>query len=299
MDKGIIGLVMSLVVGTILIGSLLVPIIIDVQDTQKTVINNTASGKFSNFYGSDLDTLTAEIVLDNYSDLDFNVTVNGESYTVSATARESMIMSDKLFVRADPRNSGINIMYASMTSNSEAIKSVTLPLVVTISGNTINVKDSGTVDITESNNSWVFIPDSHGNYELVSSDSTAPIYLNNSDQVYVSTYIVTNNLGWISGNGANLKFVNSGIETDLILTDFEKDSRYNDLIVGLAGNVDINPEVGNNSDGTNFTPFFIMIPRYIDVHTDSNNSVISLVSAIPVIFLVALISLAAFAVVRR
>lgn len=284
----------GIAVCVILIGGLFMPAIETATDSQRTIVNNTASGKFSNFYGEDLENLVAEIELSDYSELGFNVTINGNSYFVGATARESMVMSDRLFVRADPRNSGVNVSFASMESSSEAITTATLPLVVTITGSTISVKDAGTIDITESNNNWVFIPDSSGDYELVASDSTTPIYLNGVEQVYISTYINTNDLGWISGNGSELTFIKTGVKTNVVLTDFEKDERYTDLITGLAGNVDINPEAGTNPDGSAFTPFFVMIPRTIDAHTEQNDMTISLFNVMPVIVIISLIVAASY-----
>lgn len=296
--KKLVGLFIGLAVGVLMVGSVLMPIINDASDDQRTVFNNEVSTKYSLLY-DDVDSINATIVWDAFNDSEIDVTLNGESYTYALGANNNaLIMSDKLLVRADNNASAIRVYIAGETSVGTQV-AYTAPITITLSNGTITLTDSAIepVSVSVTPTEWVFIPNVNGNYEFVRNvDGSA--YINDPSQIYFSTIIDTDSKGFVWGNGKECTFYDTDTSYDMDVALTKVDG-YTDLYSVNLNSVFIDESAGTNADGSQFNPYLYMIPVSVDAHTELNNSVLSMLAAIPVMFVISLLVISVTVILRR
>lgn len=261
------------------------PVILDAQDNEKTVYNNTDNGRYSVLYDSDLSNLDATIVASALNSGSLSVTVGDDSYTYPMVGgRYSMIMCDKLFIRIQSESLEIHT-----TEGVTRQTDVTFPLTVSIVDGVVTVSDAGSYSFTVTPEKWIFIPDTKGKFETVFR-TDGSFYLNDLNQVYYTTYILTSNLGLVTGNGNAAEYVATGEPIDIRFIDVETIEPYVDLIRVDMADCQLNSDVAINSDGTPIVPNMYMVPISVDAHTPENNNITGLLSAVPVIVLVAIVA---------
>lgn len=273
----------GIMICVILIGGLLMPVIDSAIDNEKTIYNNDENGRYSVLYDSELENLNATITAPSLGTA-LNVTVGEESYSYPIEfGRYSMIMCDKLFIRIESASLEIHTTEGLVRADS-----ITFPLTVSIVNGVVTVSDSASYTITVTPEEWVFIPNMNGKYESVFR-THGSYYLNALDQVYYTTYISTNDLGLVTGNGNTAKYVSTGAPIDIRFIDVETINPYVDLIYVDMLDCQLNPDVAVNSDGTPIIPNIYMVPISVIAHTAQNNTLIGLYSAIPLVAIVSLI----------
>lgn len=278
-------ILIGVAISIIMVSSVLMPVIVEAQDNEKTVYNNQDNGRYSVLYDSDLSNLDATIVTSAPGSGSLSVTVGDDSYNYPMSGgRYSMIMCDKLFIRIQSESLEIHT-----TTGVARQTDITFPLTVSIVDGVVTVSDAGSYSVTVTPEKWVFIPDTEGKYETVFR-TDGSFYLNDLNQVYYTTYITSSNLGLVTGIGNTAEYVATGEPIDIRFIDVETIEPYTDLIRVNLGDCQLNSDVATNSDGTPIVPNMYMVPISVDAHTPENNSITGLLSAVPVLLLVAIVA---------
>lgn len=285
----------GIMVCVILLGGLLLPVVVSATDAQKTVYNNTVSNKYSLLYDEDLDSINATIEIRDFSERKLYVTMDGITEEIPLQTRDSMLMSDKGFIRVDAASSTIRMF---LTGETEHVNTNVVPFKVTITNGNVVVSDSDTVNYSFTPEEWLFIPDNEGDYELVQSNYTG-LYVNSINDLYFATIIETNDLGFAWGSNGKATFYDSDLTFDMVFTASEKVSPYTDLYRIDMANYQFSTDAGTNADGSGFCPYMVMIPVSVDAHTESNIVVTALLNVLPIIVIVALISVGIYLFMGR
>lgn len=293
----VIPVVITAALVIILTGSVLMPIISDAQDTQRTVYNNDISQRYSElFNGSDsiLDQ-DIELYVESFSDDTLRITKNGVVSTLAAYRFQgTLLMCDAMNIRWDPGTG--NIRLSSETSGGTVTQvDIVAPLTITIDNGIITVTDSSDTPnvYTATPTKWLFIPNDAGDWETIIA-SSGNFYLNGLDQVYFST--TADSIGFYVGNGGELETATGTYSWTF--DGMEKKDRYTDLYVANLSQFTVDDEL-REIVGDDFAPYQVIIPRSVDAHTESNISALALLGAIPVILLTALAAIIALMFVRR
>lgn len=283
-----ISVVITAALVIIITGSVLVPIITDAQDTQRTVYNNDISQRYSElFNGSDsiLDQ-DIELYVESFTDNTLRITKNGAVSTLAAQRYQgTLLMCDAMNIRWDPGNGNFR-MSSDTIDGSISQTNLVAPLTITIDNGIITVTDSSDTPkvYTATPTKWLFIPNDAGEWETI-LESSGNFYLNGLDQVYFSTN--SNTIGFYDGNGGELEAA-TGVYS-WTFDGMEKDDRYTDLYVANLSQFTVDDELGEIV-GDDFVPFQVIIPRSVDAHTEANISALALLGAIPVIILISLVA---------
>ena len=293
----VIPVVITAALVIILTGSVLMPIISDAQDTQRTVYNNDISQRYSElFNGSDsIHDQDIEIYVESFLDNTLRITKNGVVSTLAAQRYQgTLLMSDAMNIRWDPGNGNIRITSGTI-NGSISQTNIVAPLTITIDNGIITVTDSSDEPkvYTATPTEWLFIPNNDGEWETI-IQASGNFYLNGLEQVYFASN--SDVIGFYAGNGGEL-----ATATEVYSWTFdgmEKDDRYIDLYVANLSQFTVDDEL-KELVGNDFIPFQVIIPRSVDAHiTESSISAINLFGVIPLLVLVSLIASIAL-IVRR
>lgn len=278
MEKNkLLTLVITLTVGIILAGSLLVPVVDDYSSTYKDVKNN-ASG-----YMADAFTSPGTLVVDTTSGSTV-VTWDGESIGVTTGVYS---ISDKFVVYGSNGTTRYSDVDGAVSNISPATT-----ITVTFSDN------SATVEYGEINKSfdlsWAFIrTGSNGPYIAYSPAATTfDHYLNSMDQLWGSNWIDTTSQ-WFSYHGSNVLVDGEPVTAEYTLN---KVSGYEDLYtLKIGGGAASEYGFIVDNDGTDYTvhPRFTVVPAQITAVKEGSTGILSLLGAIPLLFIVSLIVVAA------
>lgn len=296
-----ISVVITAALVIILTGSVLMPIISDAQDTQRTVYNNEENLRYSELFSGSrsISDLNITLYVSSFTNDELIITNDGVESTINpANYQGTLIMCDKLNIRWDPGNGNVRLSSSFDPLITETQNSLVAPLTVSIRGGNVTVTDSADYEATVTPTEWLFIPDENGMWETVTS-STSGVYINGLDQVYFSTIVNSGNVGFIDGhNGSATSY--SGESYTWAFEDMERVAGYVDLYRVDTADFRFSDNMPNNEDGTEVIPFQLIVPRSVDAHiSESNISAITLLGAIPVILLTALAAIIALMYVRR
>lgn len=288
--SGIIGLAIAI----IMVALVLTPVIVDVNDTERTLINNPVSNSNYSVIKTPSDDETHTITWVPKSD---KMYVDDTAVTVGAY-NSYMTISNVIAVNVSRSGAiGYNTVETPLGAFDESVTLVT----VTIEGSTITLTADGTnpINVVKTGVEWYALPDSDGVYKLTqqASATSGKVYnLNSIDQIYGAMNVTTNSLGWVTFAG-NVAYLPDGTKESMFW-DYEKDDRYVDLYVGSAYNgYYLNPDYLTNADSSVIAPYFMLIPTEISVHTDQQSSILSIVNMIPVMVLLAIV-VAAIGIIR-
>lgn len=274
----------ALAISTILIGSVLVPVIDDaINDEFKTVVNNEFT-----YYRSMADGDT--IIVSDATATTF--TVNGESASVPTGTASQVITSDSLVFSMNREKSthtvyvlidGVPYQYVATMVNLTVSKDKIIGTVTT-ADNTVSIN----VPIT-----WAFT------YSTGASDwvqynayGNRSIAINDIDQLYGANWISTTS-GFFAFHGDNLKV--NGIVNDTIVFNPEKQSGYADYyILTYTSDGDNTSFVVDNS-GEDYTvhPYYLITPKSIMVTEEKDAGTVAILAAIPIIVILSLLVTAA------
>ena len=272
MNNKLIPIVLTLVVGIILAGSVLVPVLNDAQKDigPKVSYDNTPIDSNYKFLGTDE---ALEITLTKNGDTGlWDVEINGETYTTTADQNLTLLYSDALSMNKNANGTAIEINYGNgEIIASYATKTITFENgVVTLEIPTASFSWTGTY-------SWVYIWNNDGTW--INHAGSYSAYVSSiNDLVCGGSYTTGENDCFYS--------IKDGVLS--ITGDYEHSFTYNlTKVEGTTDVYELSSLVITVGDET-FTPFRTLVPETITGHEASGASY-SLLGAIPVMVIVALI----------
>lgn len=296
METKWIALAVSITVAVTIIAGVLIPVLDDASDDQKTLINNSL-GRYSKIVDSDINEFSMSLSWPDLSTGKAYVSINGGDpvETSFSSSRVPLVMTEYGAFEAYSVNSR-GLLRVSTSATTSYITDAPINIEVASSVVTITTGENDSIVTVATFNvgNWLFYPDLDGDYTAVNTttDADTTIYINSIDDLFFATNINTDSLGFVSGHGSSCTFYNvEGTPTySMSLANYSQYDDFTDVISTTIADYDISTDAGVNADNSAFSPFIVMVPRVIEGHTDLNNSVLSLYGAIPVMVIVALLA---------
>lgn len=281
MKNNLLTLVITLTIGIIFVGSLLAPVIQDYENDVKVVKNNTTTN------------LAAVVGEDHTIEFTYStgaLEIDGEAIT--APAQLGVLVSDQINLIY---NNTPNLQLFS-SQHTTGIVTITSDTTVTIEGNTITIT-YGTDTEEEYTCEWIYLYDANGDYgifRLYNANTT--VYLNNINQLHGSNILVTT-YDWFSfvGTDVTLAVADEDPVVDIVTGTVTGTNDIFSINIGGTG-TGFSFDVDNS--GTDYTvkPWIYVVPIEVSGYSDMNKELLPLMSALPILVIVALIAGAAAAI---
>lgn len=291
MDNKLIPVILATFVGVLLIGSVLMPVIIDADDDTKVYYNNNF-GPFADVKKDDTVSITMGAVVGDSSG--GSMTVNGETVIVQQGGR-ALLLSDNLYIAHNfsngiaftgISNSGfVNLGFTELTLN--ILNGEISATGTTIGGETV----SHSFDYD-----WCYYRANSGDYRMVDFLSTDRIvYFNDVDQIKSAGYInTTGEFFFLSGFDVTV------VDSDLRSESITATATINKVMDNVSSIV-VSSDRTNSSafkfsvdnDGTPYDvyPYYFVIPASVYGQTESNEAYSAILFAIPVVLIMALVAI--------
>lgn len=274
MKNNLLTLIITLVVGVILAGSLLAPVVADARTITSTEVNYTNDSTLFKMASADE---TATISLASGT-----VTLNGAE--VTKTSNSNILLSDAFSVdqilyqgnwltRAWYKDS---IALSYPTAFDLTFENGTVTGTVTSGGNTNDINDTYT---------YLYYADAAGNFTQI-SNTFGDIYVNSTKDIILA------GLYYTGSNSTTYSYIDGNFELEGDYTgsvDFDTESVGIDIVKVTGITVTIGEET--------FTPYRFLIPSEVTGHTET--SISSLLGVIPIMVIVAILMLAVGAIAYR
>lgn len=266
MNNKLIAIVMTLVVGIILAGSVLMPVVNDARTTTSTEVNYTnEEATFRMAGASDVVTLTLS-----------SGTVTLNDVAIEKISNSNILLSDAVSLdQFQYQGNWLNRMWFKDSTALQYPSAFELTFENgTVSGTVTISNETTDIDTTYS---YLFYADSEGDYiQMTNNDWANGVYLNNANQLILSGLYTTgeNDTTYSYVNGV---FTTGGDYTGSVELTTEKVGM--DVIKATALTVTIGEET--------FTPFRALVPMTVVGHTETPAS--SLIGVIPVLVIVSLV----------
>lgn len=295
MKNKLIPIVMTLVVGIILAGSVLIPVLRDAQNNTSDIITNETSGLPFKLDGNDdYEVVTAPSASD--------WTLNGEKYNFN-TVSDTFIITDQCRV---VKNGGYLQLFDATGIRISNLATSTNKFVITYDASekefsvvTYPSYDEGetaanTYTYTVANILY-FIPG--GDYGAINTggDPDVTYYVNDLSQVIAGGAYTTGDLDTAYFAEGTTVYVGDADYTASGEAVTSKYNGYTDAIVGSSYTI----TVTDGEASETFTPYTVFVPLKITAHTSEQNGMIALYGAIPIMVIIALLMVAVGVVARR
>ena len=294
MKTNILTLVITLVVGIILAGSLLAPVITDAQkNTNDTIINDVSEGMTFKLDGAD----------------DYNLTTTDSvrAWLINGTAVDVYSASGALTITDKCRfekNGGYVSLYDATGSRIANLSGVANKVVVEYTAETkvFSVTTyTGMGDSAELANTYTYnvenilyyIPG--GDYGAIQTNGDPDIsyYVNDLSEVIAGGAYTTGDLDTsYFAEGTTVYVGNSSYTASGTATTVKE---YTDAIKGSSYSI----TVTDGEDSETFTPYTVFVPLKVIAHTNEQNAQIALYGAIPILVIVSLLMAAIGAIALR
>lgn len=297
----VLTLAITLTLGVILAGSLLMPVLADAQNSL-TVTNTNDYGIFASAGADEALTITCSINEEDSSKWDW--TVNGVTiqYPVIATDYKPVLMTDSINVGIDNDGDMIIATNTNGRFTGQTILSLTLEDGVLTGTSSAGGSSPHSYNLTYD---WAFYASESGDYRsfYLLATQDIDVYYTDINDIYGSNFVFTTNK-FYSFHGADVKyFATSGTATEISATVNADAVRgtQNMKVIDLARNSGDYTFVIDNS-GTDYTvhPWMFIVPYSVTSDALANPGAISaLYGAIPVLFIVGLVVAALGAISLR
>lgn len=269
-------------VGIILIVGLIWPTIESYSDERSVSFNNGNPGA------------SPYLVATEPLDFEISITVGDSTFTKDGNTYTAPTFRGTFVATPD---FSVGYVYSADGSTSdllmpgETMASLAAGSTITITSSDtgITVNYGGTVKSFDFNRYIVHI-DPNGNYKQFKASDTTALYLNSINQLYVSTSINTNSLGFAWANG----LVGQIAGTDVTLSlDTSEVTGYADLIRADLSTYYFDDSLGTNSDNSNFRSYYVFAPMTVSAFTDAddhNVSMLMIVGLMVVLLLVVMVA---------
>lgn len=277
--NNILALVITLTVGIIFTGSLLMPAINDYEES--TYEHYTYAG---GYMAADLDgadaVVTADFLLSSNT---YTVTVNDKDVTslIPANGNQPILMWSKGLIQVAGTNGTDGVLkayfYDETSSTNKAISNATHIQVSTVGGVlTAILTVSGTDTTYTSAYDWIGYADKDGQQKMILRNTSEPIYYSDVNQIHVA--------GWtqnsvVSSVGETLS-ISGTVTGSMTITSTEVvDGVYSTL------STDMDYTINN----TAWNPLYLVIPGDISVQKEGTEGYVSLFAVIPIMAIVMLL----------
>lgn len=289
MKNNILILVITLTVGIILAGSLLMPVISEAQRGYETETFTNPSG-----YGAEYVT-TATVTLESGT-----LKYNDAAYTVGNT-KIPMIVADNLNFQINAQSTGSNnIIYCDANGpvRSDNIKALDL----TLANGSIELTYTDANDVEETTTipcSWAYVVTTttgvrdYTLYNLYGSSKN--VYYSSIKDYHANGYTMSDDtiesMVSVSEGAATL----NNEDATLQVSGFTEVSGYNQV---NAGTISYNTGISVTEGETTVYPWFAVLPTTVTGYVEPDKAM-DLLSAIPVLFIVGLVIVASSLIVLR
>ena len=297
MKTNILTLVVTLTLGIILCGSLLMPVITDAQD-DLTVTKTNDYGIFAKVADEDL-TMSASL-----SNSVWSWTVNDTTveYPVDNTVGRPILVTDTINVMIDGSAiivSAPSSRYTGQTSFTATLEDGTL---------TANFTNGSTPRELVSEPAWAFYSSDSGNYRsfYLTSSSTLPnatVYYTDLNEIYGSSFLITTSK-FFSFKGNEVTYYTSSSTTETITAEVTPDNvsgtqTMKSLYVSRTAG-DYAFTVDNSGNDYTAHPWMFIVPYSVTSDAVANPEAMSaLYGAIPILFIIGLVLAATGALYMR
>lgn len=313
MNNKLIPIVLTLVVGIILAGSVLVPVLNDATTTHKTFTNDGYL-RLGEISAEDTETYTITWTYENPHQFVINdeVYVMPEGNTTGSVFPYTLFATDGWGLRYSQTGTAGNVdlnLYGSGESASLIWYATTTDsdtVTITLNEGTATFVKNSTTSVTKSYTA-AFIPDSDGAYVLKKGDTSA--YLNADSVIYSTgrtsttfgTYTFAININ-LSGNVEGVEvnaIAPTGFTTSNVVIDSSEVSGYKDLYKFDKVTFDITQTSTSISAGAVYSQVIVPYQVTAELSEHLTPGQIALLGAIPVMVIVALLVVAVGTVARR
>lgn len=291
MNTKIVGLIVGLAVAILLVGSLLMPVINDYNDTTMIKYNNPENTL------SKVETGTSEVEVESFDPL--TITVNGENY--NGVSNRILFMSDKVLINGYQANIGLHIDNGDGTMASYETLTA-LKFIVDGQSNTITVyfSNASVTDqtITVNYGDWGYCMNPNGDYSAIVVWRNTTVYLNDLDQMHLSTSRYAD--AYVSGTGDQVRI---GTETQTATVKTNTIENVENLIyLNLTTSADTTDYYYQEPDGDSTSPTiarYIVVPLVVYGEKIPEHDWASMLYVLPLIVLASLIAIGASMAFRR
>ena len=271
MKANILTLAITLTVGIILAGSLLMPVINDAATDEKYT-NALSSETTYRLELVDPTTTTIEITTDSNNSL---ITVGGKSFPIDAT-HEAAILMDGAYFRFAIVSDALSTIYAKEGSTTQATTTDDATLVI---DNGDAEFTAGTTTFSCTVDEFLFLPNNKGEYYL-RAPTQGPQYINSIQDIYVSG-ITNNKMVWGKGNT-----LTDGTNTyKAVLTSSVTLAEGSTNVYEMPTMKDYRMM----DNGTGYYPNRVVVPVNVEGTSESWLSNSTLLYAIPILIIIGLV----------
>lgn len=270
MENKIVPGVLTATVAIILLAVLLVPVIDDVVDSESDKYNN-GGGVVSKIVGDAPHHITV-------SGADRTVMVDDVDLTPASSA--GLLYTDKCLIIWFPTNMEL---YGEGITN---FISINVDMDVTIENNTVVVKYGSTTYTFDY--SWAYLIDPNGDYGMFRYyNSSKTFYINNIDQIKGANYLATT-ASWYSYEGADVTYLGDVVKADYVLNAVDGYENLYTLKAGSYG--DYSFQIDNAGTPYEVHPWVIVAPLSVTGYSLVGQSLIPILSVIPILIIVSLLA---------
>lgn len=288
MNTKIVGLIVGLAVAILLVGSLLMPVINDYNDTTMIKYNNAEDTL------SKVETEVSEVEVESFDPM--TITVNGEIY--NGAPNRILFMSDKVLINGYLSDIAMHIDNGDGTMTNYAGLSA-LKFIVDGQSNTITVyfSNASVTDqtITVNYGDWGYCMDPDGDYSAIVVWRNMTVYLNDLDQMHLVNSRYTS--AYVSGTGDQVR-IGTETQTATVKTN-TIDNVENLIYLNLTDSVDTTDYRYQLPAGDPTEARYIVVPLAVYGEKIPEHDWASMLYVLPFIVLASLIAIGASTLFRR
>lgn len=297
--KNISMIVISAIVGVIMIGSVLVPIVDNAIDNSKVYYNNEV-GTYAQM-GQDNISVEIETVIGSAGSTTYFV--NGDEVDIPSGNRVFSLSS--LFSISQSDSNGLVLAYVGENN------SITKGYYSSIDISAVNGIITMTVVNDSNSNTLIFKPDwafyraNSGDYRIMDYVSgTKTLFVNNLDQIYSSNLVNTTG-GFFSLNGTNVIYYdNTGAKQELTANVTTTDVMEGVISFEVSQDRSVAGAfkftIDNNGEPYDVLPYYMVFPSEVIGQTNTNVIISTLLSVLPILAISGLlVGMVGMAIYRR
>lgn len=284
MDNKIVMISIAAVIGIIVLGSVLMPILNDAEHAQDETYTNAAPYSYGKIY--DFDENSDEMVVISVCKTgERTITINGETHNVASY--QPVVMSDAFTIRY--YNTSMNFVTPSAGSKTITEATITINNGIATFSNVLNTS-SVEITIDPEPITWAFLHDNNGDWAGMVTENGVTVYAH-ENEIYTSNWLNTTSEYFSSKAGSGEAIITDG--TDSYTKPINWGGEYLDNGVyklTLASTSDDYTFVVDNA-GEDYTvhPFLICAPKTVVGTPDDLSNINNIYSVIPVLIIAAIL----------
>lgn len=288
---GLVAVIMTILVGVILIGTLLAPTITSTQHAQDKTYTN--EGRLGTLYEFDEDSEDVTVITVSQAD-EHSVTINGVTHNIGAY--QPVIVSDAFTIRFY----NTSLAFSTPYEGNKTLTSATISISEGVATFTELIKPDATeLEVNPLPISWAFIYDGSGTWMINNAENGLTVY-SEKNKIYASNWISTTSEYFAIYNGVVSLIAGDGTVTNTELNwggEYQNNGVYK---MTLSSTSDDYTFTVDNS-GTDYTvhPWFVCYPATVVGTPDDLENINALYGVVVVLFIVVLFVVAVRSLITR